>query len=46
MDDISQEAMKRLNTETALSANYKRQILEILSQLLHDLITSESAFQR
>ena len=29
MDDISQEAMKRLNTETALSANYKRQILEI-----------------
>ena len=46
MDDISQDAMRRLNTENALSANYKHRILESLSRLVHDLVTSENAFQR
>jgi hypothetical protein len=46
MDDISPEMMAILNTENALSANFKKRILESLSRIVHDLVTSERAFDR
>jgi hypothetical protein len=38
MTDVSEEMMALLNAENALSANFKKQILEKLSRILHDLV--------
>jgi hypothetical protein len=46
MSDISQQMMQLLNTENALSANFKKQIVEMLSRIVHDLVTSAVAFDR
>lgn len=35
-----------LNTENALSTNFKKKIIEILSRIAHDLVASEHAFER
>lgn len=46
MNEISQPMMVLLNTENALSGNFKKQILETISQLAHDLVTTNDAFER
>lgn len=46
MDDISQNMMAMLNTENALSANFKKRIIEALSRIVNDLIVGGLAFDR
>lgn len=43
---ISSEMMALLNTENALSANYKMKILEVVSRLVNDLMIGGAAFDR
>lgn len=46
LDDFSPDMMALLNTENALSAKLKRNILEYLCRIIHDLFNSPGAFQR
>ena len=46
MTDISQNMMALLNTENALSANFKKKIVEALSRLVNDLVVGGLAFDR
>jgi hypothetical protein len=46
MTDFSPEHMKMLNVENALSAHFKKTIIEILSRIAHDLVATEHAFER
>lgn len=46
MTDVSQDMMALLNTENGLSANFKKQIIEIISRLVNDVIVGGLAFER
>lgn len=46
MTDISQDMMALLNTENALSVNFKKTILDIISRLVNDLVVGGVAFDR
>ena len=46
MNDISQNMMALLNTENALSANFKKHIIEVLSRIVNDLVVGGPAFDR
>jgi hypothetical protein len=46
MTDISPAMMALLNSENALSANFKKKIIEALSRIVNDLIVGGIAFDR
>jgi hypothetical protein len=46
LTDVSQAMMALLNTENALSANFKKNIVEALSRLVNDLVVGGNAFDR
>ncbi|WP_439408464.1 hypothetical protein ACNJX9_08795 [Bradyrhizobium sp. DASA03076] len=46
LTEISPPMMALLNTENALSANFKKRIIEEVSRIINDLIVGNAAFER
>ncbi|MGP9810585.1 hypothetical protein ACTZWT_03625 [Rhodopseudomonas sp. NSM] len=46
LSEISKQMMSLLNSENALSANFKMKIIEVLSRIVNDLLVGAKAFER